>query len=156
MYYSYMNVPIGRLLLAGDEDGLHCIGLPQQARAQLPQAHWRADDGTLHDARDQLEAYFAGARRDFALTLAPQATAFQRTVLDQLQAVPFGQTISYAELAQRLGKPGAARAVGSACARNPLPIVIPCHRVVGSQGALTGFAGGIEAKRWLLAHEAPR
>ena len=154
MYYSYLNVPIGRLLLAGDEEGLHCIGLPQQARAQLPQAHWRVDDGALREARDQLQAYFAGTRRDFQLNLAPQVTDFQRSVLDQLQALAYGQTVSYAELAQRLGKPSAARAVGSACARNPLPIVIPCHRVVGSQGALTGFAGGIEAKRWLLSHEA--
>ena len=102
----------------------------------------------------QLDEYFAGRRQRFDLELAPQGTEFQQRVWEVLRTIPFGHTISYAEQAQRLGQPNAARAVGAANGRNPLPIVVPCHRVVGKDGDLVGFAGGVPRKQWLLAHEA--
>lgn len=102
----------------------------------------------------ELEEYLAGTRESFALPLAPRGTAFQRAVWEALTAIPFGETRSYAEIAVAIGRPRAVRAVGGANARNPLSVVVPCHRVVGSRGDLTGYAGGIERKRWLLAHES--
>ena len=123
-----------------------------------------ADDGsagrpaaaTLAAAAEQLDEYFAGARTVFDLPLAPRGTPFQQRVWQALRGIPFGDTISYAELARRIETPRAVRAVGGANARNPLSIIVPCHRVVGMDGSLTGFGGGIERKRWLLGHEAAR
>jgi methylated-DNA-[protein]-cysteine S-methyltransferase len=118
------------------------------------------DDGThghasmvLDETRQQLADYFAGRRRAFALPLAPHGTAFQRRVWEALARLGWGETVSYAELARRAGVPRSARAVGAANGRNPLPIVVPCHRVIGADGTLTGFGGGVETKAWLLAHE---
>ena len=111
-------------------------------------------DAVLAAAREQLDAYFDLRLTRFDLPLEPQGTEFQQRVWESLRAIPFGETISYAELAQRVGKPKAVRAVGAANGRNPLMIVVPCHRVIGADGSLTGFSCGIERKRWLLDHEA--
>lgn len=105
---------------------------------------------------DQITEYFAGRRQAFELELAPRGTAFQLAVWNALLAIPYGDTISYAELARRIGKPAAVRAVGAANGANPIPVIIPCHRVIGSNGSLTGYGGGIERKQWLLAHEGRR
>jgi methylated-DNA-[protein]-cysteine S-methyltransferase len=154
MIYSYLESPIGPLLLAGDGERLRFIRFPSGARAAGPEPTWRRDDAPFEQAARQLEEYFAGSRRRFDLPLAPQATPFQSRVLAALQAIPYGETRSYKDIAVALGDPRAVRAVGSANGNNPLPIVIPCHRVIGSDGSLTGFGGGLEAKRFLLALEA--
>jgi methylated-DNA-[protein]-cysteine S-methyltransferase len=114
----------------------------------------RRRDPVLTAARRQLDAYFAGKLTEFDLPLAPAGTVFQTGVWDELQRIPYGTTISYAELAGRVGRPGHFRAVGSANGRNPISIIVPCHRVLGSNGSLTGYGGGIDRKRWLLDHEA--
>ena len=105
------------------------------------------------EAARQLEAYFQGARQSFDLPVAPAGTSFQRTVWAAMAQIPYGETVTYGELAARIGRPGAARAVGRACGANPIPVILPCHRVVGKNGALTGYAGGLERKRLLLALE---
>jgi methylated-DNA-[protein]-cysteine S-methyltransferase len=119
-----------------------------------PLAERRDDTPPLDEARRQLEAYFAGELREFDLPLAPEGSEFQLRVWEQLRAIPYGETISYGELARRVGDPAAARAVGLANGRNPLPVIVPCHRVIGADGALTGFGGGLERKRRLLELEA--
>ena len=153
MRYRYVNSPIGTLLLAGDDDGLKAIGLPEGAGRVEPEPEWILDDTAMDDVRQQLDAYFAGQRKAFELRLVPHGTPFQLAVLAALQRIPYGETRSYAAIAEAVGNPRAVRAVGAANGRNPLPIVIPCHRVIGSNGSLTGFGGGIEAKRFLLALE---
>jgi len=150
MVYTWVDSPVGRLLLAGDGESLSCIRFPSGRRAGGPERGWRCEDAPFREARRQLEAYFAGAHRSFTLPLAPRATPFQARVLEALGRIPYGETRSYKDIAVALGDPGAVRAVGSANGRNPLPIVIPCHRVVGSDGSLTGFGGGLERKRFLL------
>lgn len=152
--YAYLDSPVGRLLLAGDADGLALISFGCAGRLREPSASWAPDDGLLAEAIGQLRAYFAGERREFSLPLRPQGTPFQNRVWSALRGVPFGATVSYGELARRIGQPSAARAVGAANAANPLPIVVPCHRVVGEDHSLTGFGGGLATKRFLLAHEA--
>jgi methylated-DNA-[protein]-cysteine S-methyltransferase len=151
--YTWCDSPVGRLLLAGDARGLTLIGFPSGRRPVGPAAG-RRDDAGFADAIEQLQEYFAGRRREFSLALRPVGTAFQIAVWSALRRVPFGATLSYGELARRIGRPGAARAVGAANGANPLPIVIPCHRVIGADRSLTGFGGGLETKRFLLAHEA--
>jgi methylated-DNA-[protein]-cysteine S-methyltransferase len=152
-WHDYLDTPIGPLLLAADAHGLVGIGLPRRGAAQ------RAPEGSepaapkLHGARRQLEEYFAGTRQVFDLPLHPCGTAFQLEVWGALLAIPYGETTSYAEIARRIGRARAVRAVGAANGANPLPIVVPCHRVIGSHGDLTGYGGGLPAKRWLLAHE---
>lgn len=152
MQFRYLDTPIGRLLLAGDEAGLHLIGLPQGKAMSLP-ADWLHDDGACGVAATQLDEYFAGQRQTFDLELRPTGTEFQLAVLDALQNIPYGQTCTYSDIAKVIHRPRAVRAVGAANGRNPLPIVIPCHRVIGADGSLTGFGGGLPAKQWLLAHE---
>jgi len=145
-----LDTPIGELLLAGDGRVLHEIrfaGEPAPAGAQL-------DDAAFADARAQLADYFAGRHAAFDLELAPAGTPFQRGVWEELRRIPYGETISYTELARRIGRPTAVRAVGHANGRNPLPVVIPCHRVVGSDGTLTGYGGGLDRKRFLLELES--
>ena len=145
--------PIGSLSIVATEDALVALDLPGQRRA------WplEAGDGTGHPVlertRRQLAAYFAGERLAFDLPLAPQGTPFQQAVWQALLRIPPGETRSYGEIAARLGLPSGGRAVGAANARNPVAIVVPCHRVIGADGSLTGYAGGVEAKRWLLEHE---
>ena len=153
MYWHEMQSPVGPLLLAGD--GARLKRLCFQAG---PHAH-RAAPGGVEDAAPfeaaiaQLEEYFAGRRRSFDLPLAPEGTPFQRIVWQALTRIPYGETTSYGELARRIGKPLASRAVGLANGANPLPIVVPCHRVIGANGSLTGFGGGLPIKRKLLALE---
>ena len=154
MNYCHLDTPIGPLLVAGDERGLHTIQFVQGNGPASAAPHWNRNAGALKEATAQLQAYFSGTLSIFNLKLAPQTTPFQARVLEQLQSIPYGQTRSYGEVAQSLKRPGAARAVGTACARNPLPIVIPCHRIVGQRGKLTGFAGGLACKRWLINHES--
>lgn len=153
MHYNYLDSPVGRLLIAGDDDGLQCIGFPGGRGARRPEPEWREDPSGFAEVRRQLEAYFAGELTDFELPLAPRTTPFQGRVLAELRKVPYGTTVSYGELARRVGNPKASRAVGLANGRNPIPIVIPCHRVIGANGNLTGYGGGLPVKRQLLALE---
>jgi methylated-DNA-[protein]-cysteine S-methyltransferase len=153
--FSYLDSPIGTLLIAGDDIAIHFISFPRNGKAQKPREEWRESArGPVGEAIRQLREYFAGARTDFDLPLAPEGTEFQRSVWRRLQEIPYGETISYGELARRIGNPQASRAVGSANGSNPIPIVIPCHRVIGSNGKLTGFGGGLPVKEALLGLEA--
>lgn len=151
--YGYFESPVGLLLVAGDADRRHRISFPSERPSEHPQADWRRDDGRFADAFRQLRAYFAGDLTRFDLPLRFAGTEFQNRVWAALVDIPFGETLSYGVLAARIGKPSASRAVGGANGANPLPIVVPCHRVIGSDKSLTGFGGGIEIKRFLLAHE---
>ena len=146
--------PIGRLLLAGDEAGLRGISFQSGNRPAAVESEWERSEEPFREAIAQLDAYFAGLLRRFDLALAPRGTAFQRDVWSALTRIPYGETVSYSELARRIGRPAATRAVGAANGRNPLPIVIPCHRVIGADGSLTGFGGGLPIKRRLLELEA--
>jgi methylated-DNA-[protein]-cysteine S-methyltransferase len=158
--FDTMPSPVGALLLAADADGL--TGVYFEPHRWGPSAddvaRWRRGDagGAIAAARAQLAAYFARELTAFDLPLAPRGTPFQERVWRALREIPYGATLSYGELARRLGDPRATRAVGAANGRNPLSIVVPCHRVVGADGALTGFGGGIDRKRWLLTHEGAR
>jgi methylated-DNA-[protein]-cysteine S-methyltransferase len=151
--FCWMASPIGRLLLAGDGRALLHLGFGFGPRPARPASDWREDPGPLREAVRQLEQYFAGDRRVFELSVAPEGTPFQCAVWTALRTIPYGSTWSYAQLAGTVGNPRAVRAVGLANGRNPIAIVIPCHRVIGSDGTLTGFGGGLDAKRFLLDHE---
>lgn len=151
--YSVLESPIGRLLLLSDGVALSGVYMESHKRGPLPGPHWQRDDRSLASVADQLRAYFAGELRQFDLPLALRGTKFQLRVWNALRAIPFGHTQSYAEVADRIGAPRSVRAVGAAVGRNPISIIVPCHRVVGSDGGLTGFAGGLARKSWLLAHE---
>lgn len=151
MNYAYLETPIGTLLIAGDTAAVQRITFPQHGRAAKAEPAWQESQrGPVGEAIRQLREYFAGKRATFDLPLAPEGTAFQRGVWRQLQEIPYGETISYGELARRVGNPKAARAVGSANGANPLPIVIPCHRVIAGDGSLGGFGGGLPTKQTLL------
>jgi methylated-DNA-[protein]-cysteine S-methyltransferase len=154
MYYCYFDTPIGELLLAGEDDALAMIGFPKGSMRRDPEPDWIYNEKPLANARRQLEEYFAGSRKDFDLPLRLDGTEFQVKVLKALQKIPYGETVSYGEIARRIGKPKAMRAVGAANGRNPIPIVVPCHRVIGSGGDLTGFGGGLDTKEALLRLEA--
>lgn len=152
--FSLLESPIGELLLTGNGSSVSGIWM-QSHKSEWKRANaWQRDDDAFAVVRAQLTEYFCGERSSFELALAPEGTDFQRKVWNALCEIPYGETISYGELARRIGQPSAARAVGLANGSNPLPIVVPCHRVIGADGSLTGFGGGIERKRWLLAHEA--
>jgi len=153
LYWHEIDSPIGRLLLAGDGERLVQVCFQSGPRPQQPRDGWIADQRPFRTAIAQLGEYFAGRRRGFELALAPRGTEFQRRVWRALADIPFGRTISYGELARRIGKPSASRAVGLANGANPLPIIVPCHRVIGADGSLTGFGGGLPIKRRLLALE---
>jgi methylated-DNA-[protein]-cysteine S-methyltransferase len=148
-----LDSPIGLLGLTATADGLAEIWLGGYGRAAPAGAGDRDPGGVLERASAQLREYFAGERTAFDVPLAPSGTAFELNVWALLQRIPAGQTASYGELARKLGDPGMARAVGRANGQNPLPIVVPCHRVIGADGSLVGFSGGLERKRWLLEHE---
>jgi len=154
MYYCYLESPIGDLLLAGDEDGLSLVGFPQGKMRHDPEPDWIYNEKPFTAARQQLAEYFAGDRKDFSLPLHLSGTEFQVQVLEELQRIPYGETTSYGDIAARIGRPKAVRAVGAANGRNPIPIIIPCHRVIGSTGNLTGFGGGLDTKEALLRLEA--
>jgi methylated-DNA-[protein]-cysteine S-methyltransferase len=152
--YRHVDSPVGPLLIAGNDAGLQLIEFHAPRHPMPRGGDWReGDHAVLLRAREQLVEYFAGHRRGFDLPLAPQGTDFQRQVWWELANIPFGDTISYAELAVRVGRPTATRAVGAANGRNPLPIVLPCHRVIGADGSLTGFGGGLPTKQFLLQLE---
>jgi len=153
IHFRHIDSPLGPLTVSTRDDGLLALEFPQDAWF-LPRDGWRqGDHPLLRRAQVQLDEYFAGARRAFELPLAPQGTPFQRLVWFALADIPYGQTTSYARLAARLGRPTATRAVGAANGRNPLGIILPCHRVIGANGALTGFSGGLAAKQFLLRLE---
>jgi methylated-DNA-[protein]-cysteine S-methyltransferase len=147
MLYTRHPSPVGDLLLLGSDDGLTGLYMHGEPPAGARPAPFDA-------ARDQLDAYFAGELERFDLPLAAAGTPFQLRVWDELQRIPFGETISYSELAERIGNPRTVRAVGLANGRNPISIIVPCHRVIGADGSLVGYGGGLERKRWLLEHEA--
>jgi methylated-DNA-[protein]-cysteine S-methyltransferase len=154
MYYCYLDTPIGELLLAGDKNGLSMIGFPKGSMRREPEPDWIFNEKPLGEARRQLLEYFAGERRDFDLPLQLHGTEFQVSVLEALLDIPYGKTVSYGDIARKIGRPRAVRAVGAANGRNPIPIVVPCHRVIGSTGDLTGFGGGLDTKEALLRLEA--
>ena len=153
--YTEIDNPIVNLVVAGDEQGLRRIHFMNGSEKHrwAPQPEWKRDDRALRSAVRELEAYLAGELRQFSLALAPMGTPFQLDVWNALRAIPYGETRSYGELADRIGRPRAVRAVGAANGANPLPIVVPCHRVIGSNGSLTGFGGGLPLKQALLALE---
>ena len=153
MYYDYLETKMGPLLLAGNEKGLYYIEFQHGKRPVNIEADWQHNGATLKEAKRQLQAYLQGDLSHFDLPLQLRGTDFQKQVWQALQSIPYGETISYQSLAQHIGRPKAMRAVGSANGKNSLCIVIPCHRVIGSNGSLTGYAGGVEIKRWLLQHE---
>ena len=153
-YYSQISSPIGDLLLVSNGAALTGVSMPCHGRGPEVGGEWRRDDTLLGPAREQLRAYFDGELLAFDLPLAARGTEFQRRVWDELCRIPFGCTISYAELARRLGRPTATRAVGAANGRNPIAVLVPCHRVIGANGTLTGYGGGLDRKAWLLRHEA--
>ncbi|UZW59448.1 methylated-DNA--[protein]-cysteine S-methyltransferase [Lysobacter enzymogenes] len=152
--YQHIDSPVGRLLLASGEDGLRLIEFEEPWHPAAMDESWEeGDDAVLAATRRQLAEYFAGARRDFDLPLAPHGTAFQLQCWRTLALIPYGETWSYGQVARHLGQPTATRAVGAANGRNPLPIVLPCHRVIGADGSLTGFGGGLPVKKHLLTLE---
>jgi methylated-DNA-[protein]-cysteine S-methyltransferase len=153
MFWDEIDTAVGPLLLAGDGTRLQHIHFQAGRRAMRPQDGWKREARPFRLVAKQLDEYFGGKRRAFDLELGPQGTAFQRTVWRALSGIPYGETISYAELARRVGNAQASRAVGLANGANPLPIVVPCHRVIGSDGSLTGFGGGLDIKRRLLELE---
>jgi methylated-DNA-[protein]-cysteine S-methyltransferase len=152
MIHSIVDSPLGALLLTADAGYLTGLYPPEHVR--LPTAIGERDDGAFELTRRQLQEYFSGDRTRFELPLAPRGTIFQRQVWDELCLIGYGRTASYRNIADQVGNLKAVRAVGLANGRNPISIIVPCHRVVGSDGKLTGYAGGLEAKRWLLGHEA--
>jgi methylated-DNA-[protein]-cysteine S-methyltransferase len=152
VYFTTLPTPIGDLLLS--TDGEYLTGLAMSG--SRPEPDWVPDAATLPKAVAELKAYFAGELRAFSVAVRPAGTAFQRKVWAELCRIPFGQTISYTELASRVGNAKASRAVGSANGRNPICIIVPCHRVIAADGSLGGFGGGLWRKEWLLRHEAGR
>ena len=151
--YTHIESPHGPILLARNDAGLTHIDFQEGEIRVKPKEDWARDDAPFGEAVGQLQAYFDGQRKSFDLPLAPAGTSFQLEVWRALRDIPYGNTISYGALASRIGRPAASRAVGAANGQNPLAIVVPCHRVVGANGKLTGYAGGIEIKQALLEHE---
>jgi methylated-DNA-[protein]-cysteine S-methyltransferase len=152
--FCYLQSPIGRLMLTSDGDALTGLYMEPSRKTQSTDG-WSEDAAAppLAAALRQLTEYFAGTRREFDLPLRLRGTEFQKRVWQELTEIPYGQTWSYGELAKRINNPSASRAVGLANGRNPISILVPCHRVIGADGSLTGYGGGLERKRWLLAHE---
>lgn len=156
MRYTHLPSPLGQLLAVRDDVGLTGLYLPTGRRPVTPAADWLADEDGFGDVRGQVDEYFAGRRRSFDLPLHPAGSRFQQRVWAALTEIPYGETTTYGAIAAELGAPSASRAVGLANGQNPICIVVPCHRVIGANGSLTGYAGGLAAKRWLLEHEAAR
>ncbi|MGD1895924.1 MAG: methylated-DNA--[protein]-cysteine S-methyltransferase [Phormidesmis sp.] len=162
IYYTWLESPVGELLLTANSESMceSLTGLYLKGQKHFPELSedWveRTEFTIFEQVKTQLGEYFAHKRETFDIPLSPRGTDFQKQVWQFLHQIPFGQTASYGELATRLGKPGAARAVGAANGRNPISIIVPCHRVVGASGKLTGYAGGIDRKQWLLRHEQAR
>jgi methylated-DNA-[protein]-cysteine S-methyltransferase len=151
--HTVLDSPVGPLTLVAVDGVLARLNMDRQRYAPDPASFGPRDDGLFAGAAAQLEDYFGGTRTEFELDLALAGTPFQQRVWQELRAIPYGETVSYGQLADRIGQPTASRAVGLANGRNPVSIIVPCHRVVGADGSLTGYGGGIERKRYLLAHE---
>ena len=157
-YYDFFDSPHGRMLIVAGEDALTGIYFEGQKYHPALEPHWRLDPGhaPLRQAARELAEYFSGERTQFETPVAPEGTPFQQGVWKAISTVPFGSTLTYGELARRAGFSGSARAAGAATGRNPLTIVVPCHRIVGAGGSLTGYAGGLNRKRALLQLEGAR
>jgi methylated-DNA-[protein]-cysteine S-methyltransferase len=153
--YLHTNVdsPIGELLLVGDGESLSGLYMQEGRTRRAVPSSWRRADEPFAAAREQLGQYFAGERTEFDLPLVMAGTEFERSVWAELERIPYGQTTSYGEIARRVGRPERARAVGAANGRNPISVIVPCHRVIGADGSLTGYDGGLERKRFLLELE---
>jgi len=154
MFYHYHKTSIGILLLAGDGDHLSLLGFSSGRMQRRHESDWSKNAAPFVNTCSQLDAYFAGELKDFDLPLMPKGTAFQESVWRALTEIPYGETWSYGQLAANIGNPKASRAVGAANGVNPIPVIIPCHRVIGASGKLTGFGGGIETKQFLLELES--
>ncbi len=154
--YAYYDSPCGHMLLVADGEALCGAYFAGQKHFRHVDDHWQYDPhaAPLGQAKRELDEYFRGTRRVFSVPLCASGTPFQQRVWRAIQSVPFGETISYAELARRAGHPGSARATGAATGRNPIGVIVPCHRIVGADGSLTGYAGGLAIKRLLLAVES--
>jgi methylated-DNA-[protein]-cysteine S-methyltransferase len=153
LLYTTVDSPIGPLLLLGDGEALHGLYMQEGRKPVRVSAAWQAAEEPFAEARRQLDEYFAGERTTFDLPLMAEGSEFERHVWRALEEIPYGETQSYGQVAERVGTPGAARAVGLANGRNPISIVVPCHRVIGANGTLTGYGGGLERKRFLLELE---
>ena len=155
-YYDFYDSPHGQMLLVANDEGLAGVYFEGQKYSPQVAPGWRRDPdhAPLRDGKRELAEYFASKRERFETPLAPHGTPFQRAVWNAISTVAFGETITYGELARRAGYPGSVRAAGAATGRNPLTILVPCHRIVGSTGSLTGYAGGLERKRALLVLES--
>jgi methylated-DNA-[protein]-cysteine S-methyltransferase len=154
MLYTTFDSPIGELLAVGDGQALHGLYMHEGRKPLILGAGWRPATAPFDELRNQLAEYFDGRRRTFEVPLAMAGSPFQKRVWQALQDVPYGQTAGYGELARRIGVPSASRAVGVANGQNPICVIVPCHRVIGADGSLTGYAGGLERKRLLLDLEA--
>ncbi|MFT5387214.1 MAG: methylated-DNA-[protein]-cysteine S-methyltransferase [Lysobacterales bacterium] len=154
MNYCYYKSPVGKLLIAGDTKGLRFVSFEKGNNRTKVFSDWVEDQRPLKQVINQLNAYFKGTLTKFDLKIAPVVTPFQTKVLRALRTILYGQTCSYADIARKIGKPTASRAVGMASGRNPISIVIPCHRVIGADGSLTGFGGGLPTKKALLGLES--
>ncbi len=152
--YTWFESSVGPLLLAGSDAGLELVSFAEGRRARAVDPSWREDATIFAEVREQLRSYFAGERTAFDLPLTLEGTDFQKKVWMALQTIPYGETISYKKLAEWVGSPKAVRAVGAANGANPIPIIIPCHRVIGNDGSLTGFGGGLPLKKKLLQLES--
>jgi len=150
VFYTTFPSPVGLLLLAGDAHALRLVSFESSKRSTPPQPEWKEDRSVFREVIRQLQSYFRGELKEFDLPLSLEGTKFQLRVWNALREIPYGETISYAQLARRIGDSKSVRAVGSANGSNPIPIIVPCHRVIGSDGSLTGFGGGLSTKRKLL------
>jgi methylated-DNA-[protein]-cysteine S-methyltransferase len=153
VYFTSFESPVGSLLLAGDRKSLRQVSFANSKRSAPPQAGWTQNRAAFAEVIGQLQAYFRGELKEFDLPLAMEGTEFQLRVWNTLRTIPYGETITYAQLAVRIGNPKAVRAVGLANGSNPIPIIVPCHRVIGNDGSLTGFGGGLPIKKMLLELE---
>ncbi len=151
--WTVVTTPVGEMMVIGDDDAVHFVHLPGSFRASAFDPVRTGVPSAVGEAAEQIDAYFTGALKTFALPLDPAGTEFQRRVWSALADIPYGTTESYGELAARVGNPRACRAVGLANGRNPIPLVLPCHRVIGANGSLTGYGGGLALKKRLLDHE---
>jgi len=154
MHYTFMESPIGTLLLTGDRQSLCGVYICQQKHEPLVRPDWNHSDSMFEQPMLQLQEYFTGTRVSFDLPHSPKGTEFQKRVWLELCRIPYGTTCSYRELATEVGNSNASRAVGMANGKNPISIIVPCHRVIGADGSLTGYGGGLDAKKWLLSHES--
>lgn len=153
MFKTFYESPVGVLTLAADNHGLRHILFPEGTITQDSTAHWQTRDSEFQHIIQELDEYFAGTRRTFSVNVFPHGTDFQQCVWNELIKIGFGETRNYGTIAKNISRPKASRAVGAANGANPIPIIIPCHRVIGASGNLTGFSGGLSIKQWLLAHE---